>query len=447
MATRRKREGPSQLMDLFLHVAELLGYTSDKDIAELAGVSPENVTNWRSGSVQEFKPAKLKGIKANIAAQLESLSEQSGAVRHGTKLAPVEIEEGSSPSDLQRQFRDRVAYDYLGHRFLYYEPMGALAWEKLIGRGYGQDTWINGVAECADSWLDVTRDENGRCKGPIAEALGLSRRATPRGLDLISLGPGEGEKEKTVLEHLLRMEQSSGKLPWLCYAPVDVSIPLLLTAGQSARQMMADDRRGHQVKSFCADFEEGNLSFLNRLPSTIQKERDGTRLVLLLGNVFGNLRDEETFVRQRLYQIARPHDLVWIEVGLRMEPIDKDPLFRLTEVNHEVTAAEANRRLLLEGPYRRWEAATGRRQSALEMRIWLREGDEAARVPGSVNFCHDLVMKDERRVCTMLYSRRYKLDELTAWFEGLGFSVERIKRVEDRQKRGSVAHLLLHRQP
>src|SRR5688572_12209784 len=161
MTTKRKKEGPSQLMELFLHLAELLGYTSDKDVAELAGVSPENVANWRSGAVQEFKPQKLKGIKANIAAQIEAMSEQAGAVKQGTQLSPIEIEEGSSPSELQRQFRDRVAYDYLGHRFLYYEPMGALAWEKLIGRGYEQASWLTGVESCADGWLDLTRDENG----------------------------------------------------------------------------------------------------------------------------------------------------------------------------------------------------------------------------------------------------------------------------------------------
>lgn len=436
-------------MDLFLHVAELLGYTSDKDVAELAGVSPENVANWRSGAVQEFKAQKLKGIKANLKTQLEAMAEQAGAVRHGMRLSPIEIEEGSSPSDLQRQFRDRVAYDYLGHRFLYYEPMGALAWENLIKRGYEQGHWLAGVEQCADAWLDLTRDESGRPKGPIAEALGMARRGALRGVDLLSLGPGEGEKELLVLQKVLEVEQKvDQRLPWVCYAPVDVSIPLLLTAGQGARQMMArsaGSRGTHQVKSFCADFEEGNLSFLNRLPSTLQKERDGTRVVLMLGNVFGNLRDEESFVRQKLWEVLRPGDLVWLEVGARLDPVEKDPLYPLTQAKGEMTATEANRRLLLEGPYRRWEAATGRKPSELEMRVWIREEDDASRVPGSINFCHDLVMKDERRVCTMLYSRRYKLEDLTRWFERLDFEVARIKRVEDSQRRERVAHLLLIR--
>jgi uncharacterized SAM-dependent methyltransferase len=451
MTTKRKKEGPSQLMELFLHVAELLGYTSDKDVAELAGVSPENVANWRSGAVQEFKPQKLKGIKANIAAQLEAMSEQAGAVKQGTQLSPIEIEEGSSPSELQKQFRDRVAYDYLGHRFLYYEPMGALAWEKLIGRGYEQASWLTGVESCCDAWLDLTRDDSGRTKGPIADGVGLNRRGTPRGLDLVSLGPGEGEKELLVLKKLLELEkQADQRLPWLCYAPVDVSIPLLVRACIGAQKLLGEEggsgsKSRHRVKSFCSDFEEGTLSFLDRLPSTLQKERGGTRLVLMLGNVFGNLRDEETFVRERLWKIARPGDLVWIEVGLRLDPIEKDPLYSLTVGDRELTAAEANRRLLLEGPYRRWEAATGRKPSDLEMKIWMREDDDSTRVPGSINFCHDLVLQEERRACTMLYSRRYKLESLTSWFETIDFSVLRIKKVEDSQKRARVGHVLLLR--
>ena len=65
---------------------------------------------------------------------------------------------------------------------------------------------------------------------------------------------------------------------------------------------------------------------------------------------FGNLRDEELFVRQKLWHIARPGDLVWLEVGLRLEPIENDPLYRLTQPDREESSAEANRRLLRDEP-------------------------------------------------------------------------------------------------
>jgi hypothetical protein len=66
-------------------------------------------------------------------------------------------------------------------------------------------------------------------------------------------------------------------------------------------------------------------------------------------------------------------------------------------------------------------------------------------VPGSCNFCHDLIIKEERRVCTMLYSRRYNLELLSSWWEGQGYAVEGIHRVKEAKGRTRVAHLLLRR--
>lgn len=233
------------------------------------------------------------------------------------------------------------------------------------------------------------------------------------------------------------------RLAWVALALVDVSVPLLLRAATVAHGAAPDADHLH-VLPFCADFEEGPLTFAGRLPTHDQPD-DGTRLVLMLGNVFGNLRDEETFVRQRLFRLLRRGDWLWIEVGIRPERLADDPLFRMTEPDREISAAEATRNLLLEGPYRRWEAAMGRQPTRLEVRVWAREDDEASRVPGSTNFCHDLVLRDERRVCTMLYSRRYRLEGLTPWLENLGLEVTRIRHVDDSRGRPRVAHLLCHR--
>jgi hypothetical protein len=45
----------------------------------------------------------------------------------------------------------------------------------------------------------------------------------------------------------------------------------------------------------------------------------------------------------------------------------------------------------------------------------------------------------------MLYSRRYDLEGLSRWFEGLGFAVESLERVEDSRGTPRVANLLLRR--
>lgn len=448
------KKTPSQLMELFIAMAEHLGFASDRDLAALADVGPENVPNWRTGAVKEFKNQKFRTVMRNLTGLVDELRRRAGgAYDPDSGLTQLEIESGSSPSDLERQFRDRVVYDYLGHRFLYFEPQGALAWENLIKAGYAQERWLSGVEGCARAWLDVDRQMAGRAKGEIARRLGLNRRGRPAGLDIVSLGPGEGGKEVVILEQLLAAERESKLRPaWLTFAPVDVSIALLMAAAQSSRRLLLGSRDDTQsaayrsVLPFVADFEEGPLSFLERLETSSASGEDGLRLILILGNVLGNLRDEETFVRTKLWNMARPGDLVWVEVGIRAERVEDDPLFQLTQ-KREIgeTASEANRRILLEGPYRRWATAIGRPTPRLRLRIWPREDDESARVPGSYNFCHDLVIEEESRVCTMLYSRRYDRDELSRWFAGLDFDVLDVRTVEAGQGKPSVAHLLLAR--
>jgi hypothetical protein len=419
-------------MELFLHTAELLGCTTEREIAELADVSIDNVANWKSGSVQEFKGQTLRAVKVNLQSRLMALRDQVRGAESIFELGlvPVEIEEASGPVALQRQFADRMVYDYLGHRFLYFDPQGALAWENLLKAGYDQDCWLAGVRDCMRTWTAP--------EGAIASVLAAPRGQT-KGLDVISLGPGEGGKEAIILEQLLRQRQ---RLSWLTLALVDVSIPLLLRAAKAARVAGGEEVRSATVLPICADFEEGSLGFTQRLPTFEKPELGGVRLAVMLGNTFGNLRNEEAFLSQKLGRMLRPGDLFWLEVGIRVDPIEQDPLFALTRPAQTQTAAFSGRRMLLEGPYRRWEAAFGRTLSELEMRIWVRERDDSALVPGSLNFCHDLVIKNERRVCTMLYSRRYQIEELKAWLEQHGYRVRATAPVQDSHGHQRTVHVL-----
>lgn len=441
-------------MELFLAIAEELGFQSDHDVAALADVGPESVSNWRAGAVKEFKKQKFQAALSTLRTQLRALSAQAGltlALDQHQGLSPLEIEHGSSPADLHRQFRDQVGYDYLGHRFLYFEPQGALSWERLIKVGYEQDCWLDGVSECCDLFLSTTRDSFGQPKGGLAKIIGLSRRERARGLEVVSLGPGEGGKEARILQKIMHtLGDNRAKAGFLSYVPVDVSIALLLKAAGAARDLIAENPAGlsrarMSVLPVCADFEEGSLAFASRMRGGEKATDDERRLVLFLGNVLGNVRDEEMFVKQRLRKLMRPGDALWVEVGLRAVRPEEDPLFGLTVPGREETAGEANRRLLLEGPYRRYLVASGRTAGDLDLRIRVREGDGSSRVPGSYNFCHDLLIRDEGRAVTMLYSRRYDLSKLSEWFENLGFSVEGVLKTKDSQSRSRVGHLLLKR--
>jgi hypothetical protein len=441
-----RRGERSQVMDLFLGIAEELGHRSDAEIAALADAGVESVDNWRSGAVREFKARKLEAAIASLRREIAALRALAGAGGDDDDMCRIAIEPGASPADLQRDFQGRIGYDYAGHRFLYYEPQGALAWEKLIGAGYEQELWLSGVEAAARKWLDARRDASGTVKGPVAATLGAARRDEARGLDVVALGCGEAAKEIIFLRELLAAETEHGfRCAWVGFVPVDVSIPLLLTATRTARRALglgASPRL--TISPCCADFEDGPLGFARRLRSADAHGRGGVRLVTILGNVLGNVRDEESFARQKLAALARPGDLVWIEVGVRPDRLEDDPLFHMTRPDYRETPRETNRRLLLEGPYRRMAAALGR-LADIDLRVWLREGDETSRVPGSVNFTHDLVIKEERRSCTILYSRRYRTRELSAWFERLGYDTLSVAHVADSRGVARVANLLLRR--
>ena len=458
---KKPNQPPSQVVDLLWAVAEALGLRTDRELAQLAQVVPDNVANWRQGTVREFKAQTLEAIKAGVRDRIRALAASADLARDANRagLHAVIVEAGSGPDELLTQFRERIAFDYLGHRFLYYEPQGALAWLHVLQTGYDQDAWLAGTEAAATDWASRAKDATGRCKGPIAQALGLEARGHARTLEVIGLGSGDGGKEVAVTRELMRAAGS--ELDDVTFAPVDVSIPLLLRAAAAAHKAFdaapsgapvappgaVDTRRPtHAILPFCADFEEGPLTFLGSLPSAARAPERTLRLVLLLGNVFGNLRDEDRFVRHKLWRMTRPGDLVWIELALRLDPLTEDPLYRMTEARDEAeTAAEASRRMLLEGPLRRWEAALGRQPAKLGLRVFVRQDDDTARVPGSCNFCHDLLLLDERRACTMLFSRRYALEGLIPWLEEREFAVERVHQVRDSKRRSRIAHLLLRR--
>ncbi|MEO0812364.1 MAG: L-histidine N(alpha)-methyltransferase [Myxococcota bacterium] len=424
-----------------MRTAEALGRHSDREIAELAGVTPENVANWRAGSVKEFKRQTLNGIADRIADQIAALRGHRASteigLRHG--LIELEVEESSGPDALQKNFADRLHYDYLGHRFLYYEPQGALAWENLIRDSYVHRAWIDGVSRCARSWFGPGGSAHG---GILNQALGLRRGAQRSGLELVSLGSGEGGKEKVVLDVLAELTYQPS---WTALALVDVSIPLLMRAARTARAIVFEKfgEEGVAVLPCCADFEEGELNFLERLPRA-RTRAEAKRIVLIFGNVLGSVRDEERFISEKLERMIEPGDYVWLEVNRRLESERDDPMHALM-ADDEQTANSAHRRLVLEGPYRRFEAAGHRRPANIRTRISLRKDDATCAVPGSVNYVQDLLIEDEGRVLTMLYSRRYEEAGLRRWLGERGFDVEDVVNIDGGSSKEAMIHMLVRK--
>jgi hypothetical protein len=76
----KKTQERSQLLDLVLHLAEALGATNDRDVAQLARVSVDNIANWRDGSVHELKTQTLNAIKDSFALRLSCAKTTTAAM-------------------------------------------------------------------------------------------------------------------------------------------------------------------------------------------------------------------------------------------------------------------------------------------------------------------------------------------------------------------------------
>ena len=431
----------SQVFDLIFGLLGLHGFSTNEAQASIFGVSATTISNWKSGKVKTLNRGKLE----EVIARIHFLSKRRGVDLVGEpSLCPIVIEEGAGPEDLERELRDKWDSVYLGHKFLYYHPAGAMAWTKLLATGYGNALLLKGFVAALERAL-----AHGRGSGETGKLAAALRWHEGRssGIDLISLGPGDGTKEAAAIGALIAHAGADHRsIDWLTYTPVDVSIPLLRHSSEKARNLIRDrvarERWPHfLVRPSCSDFEDGNVGFASHL----SEDGEDRRIVLFLGGTFGNLKSETAFVEHTLEQLMRPGDLLWLEVGARQSSIQDDPLYALSEAaDAEPDTQETVRRALVEGPHRRFCASVGAPFST-NMRIIARDGGATCEVPRSYNFVHDVEINRSGQRCSVLYSRRYELQRLREWFASFGYETLFEYAVKDRQQRDRTVHLLLRR--
>lgn len=428
----------SQVFDLILGLLELHGFHTNEAQASICGVTPTTIQNWKTGKVKALNRGKLE----EVIARIHFLSKRRGVDLVGEpSLCPIVIEDGAGPEDLERQLHEKWDSVYLGHKFLYYHPAGAMAWIKLLETGYGATLLSKGFVAAMSSALDAaTRGEAAKLSTALRWTEGRSC-----GIDLISLGPGDGAKEARTIDLLIEHSGTNHRLiDWLTYTPVDVSIPLLRLASENARNRIRDrveaERWPHfLVRPSCSDFEDGNIGFASHL-SEADEDR---RLVLFLGGTFGNLKSEAAFVERTLGRLLRSGDLLWLEVGVRQPNIEDDGLYALARGGLGDTQ-ETVRRALVEGPHRRFRASVGAPLDS-KMQIIPRDGGATCDVPRSYNFVHDVDINPSGQRCSVLYSRRYDIAALRQWLAGFGYETLFEFMVKDSQERDRTAHLLLRR--
>jgi hypothetical protein len=423
----------SQVFDLIFGLLELHGFTTSEAQASIFGVTPTTISNWKTGKVKALNRGKLE----EVIARIHFLSKRRGVDLVGEpSLCPIVIEEGAGPEDLERQLREKWDSVYLGHKFLYYHPAGAMAWTKLLETGYGNALLTKNFAVALSAALE---HESPASAGKLASALRW-HEGRSCGIDLISLGPGDGAKEAHAIEQLIAHSGLEHRLiDWLTYTPVDVSIPLLRLASEKARNLIRDrvtpERWPHfLVRPSCSDFEDGNIGFAHHL----SEDGEDRRLVLFLGGTFGNLKSETAFVEKTLNRMMRTGDLLWLEVGVRQPNIEDDSLHALAKGGLGDTQ-ETVRRALVEGPHRRFRASVGSPFDTT-MRIIPRDGGVTCEVPRSYNFVHDVDINPSGQRCSVLYSRRYEIAALRQWLAGFGYETLYEHAVKDR-----TAHLLVRR--
>ncbi|MCA9717668.1 MAG: L-histidine N(alpha)-methyltransferase [Myxococcales bacterium] len=432
------RGSSNQVFELIFGLLELHGFHTVDAQASIIGVTPTTINNWRTGKVKALNRGKLD----EVIQRVHFLSKRRGVDLVGEpSLCPIVIEEGAGPADLERQLREKWDSVYLGHKFLYYHPAGAMAWKQLLDTGYGSDLLAKGFAAAFDAALDP------RVAGERSSLAGLLRWSEGKscGIDLIGLGPGDGAKEALAIQLLIARAGPKHRLiDWLTYTPVDVSIPLLRMASEQARNLIRDRLPKESwphflVRPSCSDFEDGNMGFCGHLSDN----PGDRRLALFLGGTFGNLKSEARFVERALGRLLRRGDMLWLEVGVRQARIEDDGLFALSKGQLRDTQ-ETVRRSLVEGPHRRFRASVGAPLDT-RMRIIPREGGATCEVPGSYNFVHDVDINPSGQRCSVMYSRRYEIDALRGWLADHGYETRFEQRSKDARGRDRTAHLLLFR--
>jgi uncharacterized SAM-dependent methyltransferase len=138
-------------------------------------------------------------------------------------------------------------------------------------------------------------------------------------MDLIALGPGDGELETRFAQGLV--SEQPGDIPDLRFYLLDISQPLLSKAHRRAKDKL-DAKRGVTVVGMW-----GNFHYLPLYEQLFYSPAKRRRIFTLLGYTMSNLDDERRFFRDSLSGAA-PGDLALIDFRVVFAPSDQPALVR-----------------------------------------------------------------------------------------------------------------------
>lgn len=261
--------------------------------------------------------------------------------------------------------------------------------------------------------LGATEHRESMPLGPMAAKI---LESTGRGcIDLIALGAGDGRQEVRLALHILEKggELFSRHRADLCLHLLDISQPLLSEAYRHAAASLAS-RRGVTVWAIQGNFHHlPRYTQLHYAPERAHRRR----VITMLGNTWGNLDNEPSFIRHCLGDFA-PNDLLLMDVDLARAPADQPDAIRRQDhaLQNGMKPAHVE---WLGGPLLRYC------QGAVDVKFRY-ELETNCPVPGS--YCLDAMAtvtgadKRERRFSVFRF-KRYDLERLTKLLASHGWQL------------------------
>lgn len=262
----------------------------------------EGISNPTYKPVDDDNPAE--SVLAPVGKLIEEHIERYGPRRkpEDRRYSPV-LERGGV--DLVGSVADAALY-FSRKRHGYRKDIENL----ILQREVIPSLYYYATQEGAEFWLAMSSEPRyrfksnshrlmGRVAGKIAEAL-MEGIAVDRALDFISLGSGDGEKDRVLLKGLVDAGAS------LTYYPLDISDTLLVECVRNV-QTQALDQAQVKTKAIIGDFID------LRLLKSVYEDRPSPNVFSLLGNTFGNT--DEGRIMKALSDSMYPGDYVLIEIN------------------------------------------------------------------------------------------------------------------------------------
>jgi transcriptional regulator with XRE-family HTH domain len=281
---------------------------------------------------------------------------------------------------------------------------------RLLYGGGIEQTYCYLDHQSAADWCDHANEPRYvatyRAAMPLEEvASKLVELEGNRPLDYIALGPGDGALETRLAQALVdRLQEERRDIR---YYLLDISLPLLSKSHRIAKDKL-DSVRGVVVMAM-----QGNFHFLPYFEQIFYSPARRRRFFTMLGFTFGNLDNEEWFLRESL-RAATIGDLLLIDFLVGLAP-STDPA-RIRARDPALNAAPRDTLVRwLSGPFRRY---TEYRETEVR---WELAGSSA--VPGSYQLETVVTLNagTEKRRYTMWRVRRYDPESLRLFMSNMGW--------------------------